>query len=138
MDKQQQLIEEIKSLYEYHKAEAQKYQEIYRLMSGTVPSLQAKDAISERNGTVQVKNTLLGQPYKKDPRPFEPILLEILSDGVPRTSRELLNEYTRLTNREMKLPDFTGRLIWFRKKGSIKTYIVPDRPNETKYVYGKS
>jgi len=70
---------------------------------------------------------------------FEPLIMEILVDGIPRTTRMLMMEAQRRTGRTYDRRDFASRLANIAKdKKTIKNQHFPQAENENKYWWGKS
>lgn len=115
------IIDTIKEQIAFHKAELQRLE---RLL-GEVMKLPLPKEVKEAS--------LIHQPRKT----LEDTVLEILSDGIPRTSRELLNEYTKKTEKEMAMPFFSARLVGLQNKKSIEKQAFPENPIQTRNYYGK-
>lgn len=68
---------------------------------------------------------------------MEPTLLEIFSDGVPRTTRMLLEEFTKRTGKTYERKDFASRVRNFgRLKGLVKNQHFANADNENKFWWG--
>jgi len=71
---------------------------------------------------------------------FAQVVKEILDDGVPRTSRQLYNEYLiLLPNTAIRsFYDFSGRFSNVQKKLDIKKHNIPENPINIRTIYGFS
>lgn len=72
------------------------------------------------------------------PGTFNEVILHILNDGVPRTSRQLLNEYNSLKNKDLSLSAFSAQLSSLVKnKNLIKIHTAKNSSISNKYWYGR-
>jgi len=70
---------------------------------------------------------------------FKDNVIELFNDGIPRTSRQLYNEYVK-THPETKIKsfyDFSGRFANI-KGDRIKKYVIKENTVDQRYIYGLS
>jgi len=118
------LINEAKELFKFYSSEAEKLKQIIDSAESTKPKLF--QSISNGNGRVKLS--------------FEGIILNILSDGSPRTTRMLMEEVeARTGNTSLNRKGFSSRLAIFSKnKRLIRNCHFEEAPNNSKYWWGKS
>lgn len=68
---------------------------------------------------------------------FKTIILGLLADGNPRTSRELLNHYMKEKGKNISMPAFSSQLSpMVHKDKKIKMHKEPNNSIETRTYYG--
>jgi hypothetical protein len=97
------------------------------------PSLIAKD--DDLIAKSSVKRTLIvKKPY---PKTFENIIIEILSDGYPRTVNQLRKNYYERMGINLSPKDMSSKLsIRAKNGGRIKNFSVPELPIHKRYWWG--
>lgn len=62
---------------------------------------------------------------------LEETIVSILSDGLPRSTRQLMDEFNEKTGRNLTMPDFTSRIIGMQRRPScaIRTHKSALGPN---------
>jgi hypothetical protein len=110
------------------------HQEEIRRIQRDLDSLDIGQGINEVKKVFQSK----GFKLRIDPgRTFKETILDILDDGQPRTSRQLLKEFNQIKNKETKLPAFSAQLSTMAKPGdTIKIFTMVNSKIDSKYWYG--
>lgn len=68
---------------------------------------------------------------------FKEFVKDLLSDGRPRTSREMLNIFVKERGKDMSMPAFSSQLSpMVHKDKLIKIHEEPKNPIETRNYYG--
>lgn len=68
---------------------------------------------------------------------FNEIIVDILRDGVPRTSRDLLKEYSKIKQKLYSIGDFSARLSPLTKsKKQIMVHKIDNAKIDVKHWYG--
>lgn len=90
-----------------------------------------------------VKQYAVGGNGKAKPvlkKTFHEIIHEILEDGRPRTTKELIQAYRQKTDKEYSLKDMSSKLAVTAKneKSKIKNVKIPEMPINTRYWWCKA
>lgn len=86
------------------------------------------------NKNMDVKKILLN-PFNLTSKS---IIVKIFEDEVPRTARQLLNEFNIISGRDLKYPALACQLSNLKKKGVINTQKFMIYRSESKFIYGLS
>lgn len=84
-----------------------------------------------------IVNTIVKQENKN--WKFKEAILHLLEDGVPKTSRDLLNAFNLLTDKNLEMGGFSAQLSPLAKDGTeIKKDYFEDYPYDSRTYYGLS
>jgi hypothetical protein len=71
------------------------------------------------------------------PKTFKEGVLAVFKDGFPKTSRELLKEYNKLTGKNLDMGGMSAQLSPLAKKGlEVKKIEFPELPFDRRNYYG--
>jgi hypothetical protein len=133
-----EIIEAIKAKYNYHVQHSLKYKSMLDAYdkSFTAPEKGLKIKSSDTSQEIVFKE--ISEQEKKSKGTFESIVLDILSDGQPRLVSELNEDYFKITNKRLKIKDFSSKLSIRAKFGNrIKNIKFNDFPLEKRFWWAK-
>ena len=123
------LIAEIESRFKMHTEQAAKYKAMLTAYHGTTSTSNgqvAKAVLNTPPGHAEHNEVLSILPSDKGT--FEDKIIEILSDGLPRTVHELKIDYQKLTGINLPIKDLSSRLsgrVKYNKIGSVEILSYP-------------
>ena len=113
----------------YHENKAEAYKRALSALKGelgTITVLNGGSVVGDESVSVKAKS-------KKTRRE---IILDVLSEGVPKTSRELLDAYNDISGKNNKFQNFSGALSTIVKNSNkIKKYEIQGAPNDRRFFY---
>lgn len=140
----EEIIAAIKAKYlhhvqeaENHKKQSDKFKRMLEAYNGDV----LKDSNDKKVIAAEhVKDKVINKVGKEriNKQLFENVILDILSDGIPRLSAELNKEYQEKTGIKVDSNDFSAKLSIRAKKGNIKNAKFLDFPVDKRFWWGKS
>lgn len=128
----EQITEAIKAKLKYHRDEMTKHKCQVDKYSAIVEQLCQQD----ESRPIKKKVTVINNDIN-DHLPFKDAVLLALSDGIPKTTRELLDLYLKIPGKTIAMTDFSSRLISMRKSTLISTHTFPNNPILTRSYHGK-
>lgn len=120
----EEILKAVQEKLEWHRSQVKKYAAIVKELDETEP---AQTQLFVPPATVNQDN---------EPKKFSYYILSMFEDGIPKTSRMMLDKYEEMAGREMKMPDFSSRIITMRKQGQLKTHTFPDNTHASKNYFG--
>lgn len=125
----EQIIEDIKANYEYFQKEADKYKKLLLVAGSTMPSAINEDVLKK-----PIVDNPIEVPDSKKKQTFEEQIVDILSDGVPRTSRVLQDHYEKKFGAVYETKNFSSKLsIASKAKGTFRNLLVEGFPKDLRY-----
>jgi hypothetical protein len=113
---------------------AEKHERIAKSFREAIENLESinKPEPNQVKVSAKIKRTKLPKRIH-----YENQIISILSDGMPRTTRELYNELINRLQRNIIFSTFSGRLsVIVKEKGNIKKHEFPSKPLSKRYYYG--
>lgn len=118
---------------------ANKHKELYEVYNKAADQLEGelgaitKDVSQEKKGSsTMIRTTFKGVPFKE-------AIIKAFNKNIPYTAKQLFNEYTAFTGRQMKYSAFSGQLSVLKKNHSvIKMQEFTENPLSNRFVYGLS
>lgn len=130
--KDDELLEVFNYKYQHHLALANKYKKFIDALNGENPSIDsaAKGGKSQSAPLNEVTSD------KKTKKTFEQIIIEILKDGNPRTTKMLMEDGAKFGLKSVPVKNFSSKLSISSKLGNIKNLKFPDHPVDERYWWG--
>lgn len=138
--KDEELVELFKYKFAYHSSEAKKYK-MFLDMYNSAFSEQDSEIINVIEAVSRVPNNGNDNTIQRRPesrKTFEEVIVEILNNGKPMTSKMLLEKYSTLGLKEVALKDFSSKLSMRAKLGHIKNVKFNEYPTDQRFWWGLS
>lgn len=133
----EQFIEEIKQSISGHRQQVKLLESMLKSLGVFNDDSSQKE---ERNNIKIINNNSFEESLKvnkyikkkKEPT-FDEVILSILSNGAPKRARSLMEEYAKITGKEMERKNFSSRLSIASKKKNITNYELKSEIGEFRY-----